>query len=89
MKSFHDAGFKTTFFDPENDFWIKTDLWFVANTALGLLDLFYGVNQKYKVFQLIDDFGPKFKKLVDENDRLKTEMIDTENYKRAQGLMNK
>jgi len=89
MKPFHDAGFKTTFFDPENDFWTKTDLWFVANTAFGLLDLFYGVNQKYKVFQLIDDFGPRFKQLVDENNRLKAEMVGTENYKRAQKLANK
>lgn len=89
MKPFKDAGFKTTFFDPENDYWIKTDLWFVANTALGLLDLFYGVNQKFKVFKLIDDFSPRFKTLVDQNNKLKTEMMGTENYKRAQALMSK
>lgn len=89
MKPFEDAGFKTTFFDPENDYWIKTDLWFVANTALGLLDLFYGVNQKYKVFKLVDDFGSRFKELVDQNNRLKTEMMGTENYKRAQEMMSK
>lgn len=89
MKPFENAGFKTTFFDPENDYWIKTDLWFVANTALGLLDLFYGVNQKYKVFKLIDDFGSMFKTLVDENNRLKAEMMNTENYKRAQSFMSK
>lgn len=86
MKPFHDAGFKTTFFDPENDYWIKTDLWFVANTALGLLDLFYGVNQKYKVFRFIDDFSQRFKELVDQNNRLKAEMMGTENYKRAKAL---
>lgn len=89
MKPFEDAGFKTTFFDPKNDYWVKTDLWFVANTVLGLLDLFYGVNQQYKVFKLIDDFGPRFKKLVDENNRLKAEMMNTENYKRAKKLVDK
>ena len=89
MKPFEDAGFKTTFFDPENDYWIKTDLWFVANTALGLLDLFYGVNQKYKVFKLVDDFSSRFKELVDQNNQLKTEMMGTENYKRAQAIMSK
>lgn len=86
MKPFKDAGFKTTFFDPENDYWIKTDLWFVANTALGLLDLFYGVNQKHNVFKFVDDFGPKFKVLVDQNNQLKNEMMQTENYKRSQKL---
>lgn len=89
MKPFEDAGFKTTFFDPENDYWIKTDLWFVANTALGLLDLFYGVNQKYKVFKFADDFSVRFNQLVDQNNRLKTEMMGTENYKRAQKMMGK
>lgn len=89
MKPFHDAGFKTTFFDPENDYWIKTDLWFVANTALGLLDLFYGANQRYKIFKLIDDFDSRFKALVDQNNRLKAEMMNTENYKRAQKLSQK
>lgn len=89
MKPFEDAGFKTTFFDPENDYRIKTDLWFVANTALGLLDLFYGVNQKHKVFKLVDDFDSRFKTLVAENNRLKNEMMQTDNYKRAQALMNK
>ena len=89
MKSFHDAGFKTTFFDPENDYWIKTDLWSVANTVLGLLDLFYGVNQQYKVFRLIDDFGDRFKKLVDQNNQLKAEMMSTDRFKNAQKLANK
>ena len=89
MKPFEDAGFKTTFFDPENDYWIKTDLWFVANTALGILDLFYGVNRKYKVFKLVDDFSSRFKELVDQNNQLKTEMMGTENYKRAQAIMSK
>lgn len=82
-------GFRATFFDPENDFLIKTDLWFVANTALGLLDLFYGVNLKYKVFKLIDGFDLKFKNLVKVNYRLKEEMMKTENYKKAESLINK
>ena len=89
MKPFRDAGFKTTFFDPEDDYWIKTDLWFVANTVLGLLDLFYGVNQQYKVFQLADDFDTKFKQLVAENNRLKAEMMSTDRFKNAQKLAGK
>ena len=89
MKPANEPGFKTAFFDPENDYWIKTDLWFVANTALGLLDLFYGVNQRYKVFKLSDNFEPKFKHLVDQNNQLKAEMMKTENYRRSESLIPK
>jgi hypothetical protein len=89
MKPIDDLGFKTAFFDPDNDYWIKTDLWFVANTALGLLDLFVGVNQQYKVLRLADDFNVRFKKLVEQNNRLKEEMMKTENYKNAKKLAEK
>ncbi len=87
-KSIDDPGFKPVFFDPENDYSIKTDLWSVANVALGLLDLFCGVNHQYKVFRLVDNFGLIFKQLIDQNNRLKVEMMDTEHYKRAQSVMN-
>lgn len=86
MGPIDDPGFKTTFFDKEDSYLIKTDLWFVGNTALGLLDLFYGVNQKYKVFQLIDDFDERFKKLVRQNDELKAEMMNTDRFKKTQNL---
>ena len=86
MKTVGNPGFRTTFFDTEDDYWVKTDLWFVANTALGLLDLFYGVNKQYNVFKFIDDFDAKFKQLVDQNNKLKAEMMNTERFKNAQKL---
>ncbi len=86
MKPIDDPGFERIFFDSDDDYLVKTDLWFVANTALGLLDLFVGVNQQYKVFKLADDFNFKFKQLVDQNNQLKGEMMNADRYKNAQKL---
>lgn len=85
----NNPGFDTPYFDFDDEYKVKCDLWFVANMALGLLDLFYGVNQQYKVFRLIADFNVKFQKLVDENNKLKTEMMNNERFKDAQKLVKK
>lgn len=68
-------GFSMSFFDHYDELIVKTDLWFIANIALGLLDLFYGINKKYKVFKFVDDFMPRFKNLVKQNNGLKLEMM--------------
>lgn len=75
-----DAGFNIPFFDFADEYKIKTDLWSVANVALGILDLFYGANLKYKVFQLTDDFLQQFRELVKQNDKLKAEMMKEKRY---------
>ncbi|XOB40797.1 MAG: hypothetical protein ACKKMW_01900 [Candidatus Nealsonbacteria bacterium] len=77
-----DPGFYTPFFDFNDEYKVKNDLWFIANTALGLIDLFYGVNQQYKVFQLVDDFNARFKQLVDHNNKLKLEMMEHPRFKK-------
>lgn len=89
MKPADDPGFHTPFFDFDDEYRVKTDLWFIANTALGLIDLFYGVNLQYKVFRLIDGFGPRFRALVEQNNKLKAEMMSTERYRNAQKLSQK
>ena len=81
-KPVDDPGFHTPFFDFDDDYKVKNDLWFIANIALDLMDLFYGVNQQYKVFQLADDFNTRFKQLVDQNNRLKSEMIKHPRFKK-------
>lgn len=74
-------GFDIPFFDYPDEFRVKTDLWFIGNIALGLLDLFYGVNKDFKVFQFIDDYLPRYKKLVVQNEALKAEMMKHERFK--------
>ena len=83
-----DPGFNLSFFDFFDEYRVKTDLWSVANTALGLLDLFYGVNLQYKVFQFVDDFMPRFKALVVQNNALKQTMMSSERFIKAMDLSN-
>jgi len=80
MNSEDNPGFILDFFDHEDDYIIKTGLWFIANTTMGLVDLFLGVNQKYKVFRLADDFSDQYKQLIDLNNKLKEEMTTSERY---------
>ncbi len=83
MRPAHNPGFKIPFFDIEDDHVVKTDLWSVANTALGVLDLFYGANERYKVFRLVDGFDARYQELVKQNNKLKGEMMQSERFKKA------
>ncbi|RMF92725.1 MAG: hypothetical protein D6734_11670 [Candidatus Schekmanbacteria bacterium] len=74
----------TTFFDIEDDYLVKTDLWQIGNIAMGLMDLFYGANKDLNVIQFADDFIPRLKTLEIKNQRLKEEIIQSERYKKAQ-----
>ena len=66
--------FDTPFFDIEKDHLVKGNLWEIANIAMGLMDLFYGINQNIGTIKFIDDFVPRLKKLEADNIRLKNEM---------------
>jgi len=81
--------FVTPFFDIEDDHFVKTDLWQIGNVAMGLMDLFYGVNKNLDVIKFVDDFIPRLRSLETENHRLKAEMMSTERYKNAQKLAGK
>lgn len=81
--------FVTPFFDIEDDYLVKTDLWQIGNVAMGLMDLLYGVNEKLDVIKFVDGFVPRLKTLEAENHRLKVEMMNTERYKNAQSLAAK
>lgn len=67
--------FTTPYFDIENNFLVKTNLWQISNIALGLMDLFYGVNKNLNVIKIANDFIPRLETLEKKNIRLKTEII--------------
>jgi hypothetical protein len=76
--------FKTPFFDPEDEYRIKCNLWWIANVAYGLMDLFYGVNRGRDVIKFIPNFPERLKALRSENDLLKAEIAATDRFKAAQ-----
>lgn len=75
--------FFTPFFDIEKNHLIKTDLWQIGNIAMGLMDLFYGVNKDLNAIKFISDFIPRLKKLEAENHKLKAEMMSFLKEKRG------
>lgn len=67
--------FDTPFFDIEDDYHVKTDLWMIGNVAMGLMDLFYGVNKERSVIKFANGFIPRLKELEKQNHKLKNEMM--------------
>ncbi len=77
------GGIFSLFFDFEDPYFVKTDLWRIGNIAINLLDLFFGVNQGLNVIKFVDDFQVKFDALVAQNKAIHTEMTSTERCKAA------
>ena len=71
------SRFETPFFDIEDEFHVKGDLWTIGNILMGLMDLFYGVNINRDVIKFTDDFVPELKRLEVVNNKLKTEMMNS------------
>ena len=77
-----DNKFETPYFDFAEKDHIKTDLWLIGNVALGLLDLFYGVNKSLNAIKFSDDFIKRLKFLEKQNLELKEEMISKPRFKK-------
>lgn len=73
----------TPFFDHENEFQTKSDFWLIGNIAMGLVDLFYGVNNDYKVLTFTGDFIANLQSFETDNKRLKSLQMQTNKFKRA------
>jgi hypothetical protein len=83
---YSDGRFSEYFFDIEDEYVVKIDLWRVGSVALTLLDLFYGVNQDQNVIKFTDNFGPIFQTLVEKERALQAEMMATDRFKRASAM---
>lgn len=77
--------FEIPFFDYEDDFHVKTDLWQIANIGYGLMDLFYGINKKYGGIVFADDFLTRIRELINMNEQLKLEMVSSDKFKAIKG----
>jgi len=74
--------FETPFFDIEDEYHVKTDLWMIGNIAMGLMDLFSGVNKNLGVVKFIDEFIPRLKSLEAQNHKLKDELMKNPRFKK-------
>lgn len=70
------------FFDKEDADLVKVDLWFVGNTAMGLMDLFYGVNQKQNLITFTADFVLRLKNYEAAGKGLKAELMGKQRFSR-------
>jgi hypothetical protein len=71
------------FFDIEDEYSVRADLWHTGSIALTLMDLFYGVNQGRNVLDFFDDFPVHIDRLARENNALLDEMKATDRFKRV------
>ena len=73
---------ETPFFDIEDGYYVKVDLWQSASIALSLMDLFYGINQKLAVIEFIPGFEQSLDRFAGQTDLLLAELKATDRYKR-------
>ena len=73
------------FFDVTDDYYIKADLWKLANTARALIALICEAAEGRTGVKFRDDFALMWDKLVRENDELVNELKQSDPYKRAMG----
>ncbi len=74
---------ETPFFDIEDAYFVKTNLWSVANTALGVIGLTAAASEISGGLVLADDFMTRFPELMRENERLKAEFVAGDRYRAA------
>jgi hypothetical protein len=72
----------TPFFDVEDEYHVKADLWLTASISIELMDLLYGVNKEHDVVKFILNFETDLQRIYEDNSALLTEMKSTERYKR-------
>jgi hypothetical protein len=80
----YDKGwFAAPFFDIEDEYFVKIDLWRIGSIAITLLDLFYGVNTGRDVIKFVDNYVPVFHQLAAKDAALRGEMVSSDRYKKA------
>ncbi len=73
------------FFDMEDEYYVKADLWQLQSVALTLMDLLFGVNLRHDAIDFVPDFQATIGHYATESDRLLAQRKDTERFKKAAG----
>lgn len=75
------------FFDAEDEYYVKTDLWLAAAVALDVMKLMREVNNGRNVVEFIENFDNHLLVLEDRVVRFANEMKATERYQQAAAKM--
>jgi hypothetical protein len=83
-----DSAVSAPFFDIEDEYAIKADLWLTSSVAITLMDFFFGVATDVaragrSVISFRSGFQQTIQGLADENNRLLAEMRSSDRFKRA------
>ncbi len=78
----------TPFFDIEDEYFVKADLWLISSVAITLMDFFFGVAGNVAgggraVMEFRSDFQRTIQGLAAENNALHSEITATDRYKSA------
>lgn len=78
----------TTFFDVEDEYFVKTDIWLISSVAITLMDFFFGVaDDAARSGRAVMEFRPDFRQtvrgLANESNALLAELKASERYKAA------
>lgn len=82
------------FFDREDDYFVKVDLWLISSVAITLMDFFYGVAGNvagggHPVMEFRSDFTRTIQGLAAESNALHAEIATTDRYKKAMATIAK
>ncbi len=74
---------RAPFFDIEDEYFVKSDLWLIANVAITLMDLFFGVNKTHKALEFRKGYPDTIGRLAGDSNALLEEIRATDRYKKA------
>jgi hypothetical protein len=77
------TGISAPFFDVEDEFHVKVDLWLTASISIELMGLLYGVNKGRDVVKFIPNFESNLQRIHQANEALVSDMKSTDRYRRA------
>ena len=80
------AQIQVSYFDFKDDYMEKSALWQLANTTLAIMGLWYEVSRNYKSIEVVSNFAEKHSELMQENQKIKDEIMQTERFKKADTL---
>ena len=78
---------ETPFFDIEDPYFVKTDLWLISNAAVGIIGMIAAANEAGRGLELADNFLARFSELMKVNEELRAEFMAGDRYKAAAALI--